>query len=230
VGSILGPGEFTDTNSLLLAARASQAGAIPVVADVQPDDPDVLAAAAREAALGADLVLVIAGSSRGRGDFTAIEGVAVQPGHPVLLGYVKPGRSGPPLPGGERASHPPGTVPAIGVPGYPAGRRGDLRTVRRAALAQLQGSRVDQDRLPLHARLGCHWSSPTDVEDWVLVSLNVATEAAGLPGDHLIATPVKGRGAGAISRLVRADAWWRIPIGQGQFASGTDIQVWPTSS
>ncbi|HXC83586.1 MAG TPA: molybdopterin-binding protein [Trebonia sp.] len=71
VGSVLGPGEFTDTNSLLLAARASQAGAVPVVTDVQPDDPDILAAAAREASLNADLVLVIAGSSRGRGDYTA---------------------------------------------------------------------------------------------------------------------------------------------------------------
>jgi molybdopterin molybdotransferase/putative molybdopterin biosynthesis protein len=240
VGSILGPGEFTDTNSLLLAARASQAGAIPVVADVQPDDPDVLAAAAREAALGADLVLVIAGSSRGRGDFTAavleqvgglvIEGVAVRPGHPVLLGYVKPGRSGPPLPGGARASHPPGTIPAIGMPGYPLATAVIFELFAAPLLAQLQDSRVDQDRLPLHARLGCHWSSPPDVEDWVLVSLNVAGEAAGLPGGHLLATPVKGRGAGAISRLVRADAWWRIPIGQGQFASGTDIQVWPTSS
>jgi putative molybdopterin biosynthesis protein len=239
VGSVLGPGEFTDTNSLLLAARVAQAGAIPVVADVQPDDPDVLAAAAREAALGADLVLVIAGSSRGRGDFTAavleqvgglaVAGVAVRPGHPVLLGYVKPGRSGPPLPGGAQASHPPGTVPAIGVPGYPLAAAVIFELFAAPLLARLQGSRGDPDRLPLHARLGCDWSSPPDVEDWVLVSLKAAGEAAGLPG-HLVATPVKGRGAGAISRLVRADAWWCIPIGQGQFASGTDIQVRPTST
>jgi putative molybdopterin biosynthesis protein len=241
VGSVLGPGEFTDTNSLLLAARASQAGAIPMVADVQPDDPDVLAAAAREAALGADLVLVIAGSSRGRGDYTAavleqvgglaIAGVAVRPGHPVLLGYVKPGRSGPPLPGGARAAPPSGAVPAIGVPGYPLASAVIFELFAAPLLAQVQGSLVpDPDRLPLHARLGCDWSSPPDVEDWVLVSLNVAGEAAGLPGGHLIATPDKGRGAGAISRLVRADAWWRIPIGQGQFVSGADIHVQPTST
>ena len=240
VGSVLGPGEFTDTNSLLLAARASQAGAIPVIADVQPDQPDVLAAAAREAALGADLVLVIAGSSRGRADFTAavleqvgglaIAGVAVRPGHPVLLGYVKPGRSGPPLPGGARASHPPGTVPAIGVPGYPLAAAVIFELFAAPLLAQLQGSRADPGRLPLCARLSCDWSSPPDLEDWVLVSLKVAGEAAGLPGGHLIATPVKGRGAGAISRLVRADAWWRIPIGQGQFAAGTDIHIQPTST
>src|SRR6516164_11667950 len=42
VGSVLEPGEFTDTNSLMLAARASQVGALPAVTDVQPDDPDAL--------------------------------------------------------------------------------------------------------------------------------------------------------------------------------------------
>jgi molybdopterin biosynthesis enzyme len=64
----------------------------------------------------------------------------------------------------------------------------------------------------------------------VLVSLNLAGEMAGQSGGGLVATPVKGRGAGAISRLVRADAWWRIPIGQGQFAASTSIQVQPTES
>jgi putative molybdopterin biosynthesis protein len=239
VGSVLGPGEFTETNSLLLAARASQAGAVPVVTDVQPDDPDILAAAAREASLNADLVLVVAGSSRGRGDYTAavlsqvgglaVHGVAVRPGHPVLLGYVKPGRSGPPLPAGANASRSGGAVPAIGVPGYPLAAAVIFELFAAPLLAKLQGSLVP-DRLPLHARLSCDWSSPPDVEDWVLVSLNLAGEMAGQSGGGLVATPVKGRGAGAISRLVRADAWWRIPIGQGQFAASTSIQVQPTES
>jgi putative molybdopterin biosynthesis protein len=239
VGSILGSGEFTDTNSLLLAGRASQAGAVPVVTDVQPDDPDVLAAATRDAALTADLVLVIAGSSRGRDDFTsavlaqvggvAVHGVAVRPGHPVLLGYVKSGRSGPPLSGGTHVSRPAGTVPAIGVPGYPLAAAVIFELFAAPLLAQLQGSLVP-DRLPLRARLSRDWSSPPDVEDWVPVSLDVAGESGDESGGGLIATPVKGRGAGAISRLARADAWWRIPIGQGQFATGTYIPVTPTGT
>jgi len=239
VDSVLGPGEFTDTNSLLLAARASQAGAVAVVTDVQPDNPDVLAAAARDAALTADLVLVIAGSSRGRDDFTpavlaqvgglAVHGVAVRPGHPVLLGYVKTGRSGSLLPAGANTSRVTGTVPAIGVPGYPLAAAVIFELFAAPLLAQLQGSLIP-DRLPLHARLSRDWSSPPDIEDWVLVSLNLAGEVAGQPGGGLVATPVKGRGAGAISRLVRADAWWRIPIGQGQFASGTYIEARPTTA
>lgn len=43
LGSALGPGEVTDSNSLLLAARVGETGARPLVSDVQPDDPDVIA-------------------------------------------------------------------------------------------------------------------------------------------------------------------------------------------
>jgi putative molybdopterin biosynthesis protein len=239
VGSVLGPGEFTDTNSLMLAARVEQCGAVPAVTEVQPDDPDVIAAATREAALSADLVLVIAGSSRGRGDYTAavldqvgglaIHGVAVRPGHPVALGYVKPGRSGTALPAGPPARRPAGTVPAIGVPGYPLAAAVIFEVFAAPLLAQIQGSLVP-DRLPLHARLSREWSSPPDVEDWVLVSLTDGGGAAGQVSGGLLATPVSGHGAGAISRLVRADAWWRIPVGHGQFAPGSDIQVQPTAT
>ena len=52
----------------------------------------------RAAAAEADLVIVIAGSSAGRDDYTArvverigrlaVHGVAVRPGHPVVLGVV----------------------------------------------------------------------------------------------------------------------------------------------
>jgi molybdopterin molybdotransferase/putative molybdopterin biosynthesis protein len=221
VGSVLEPGEFTDSNSVMLAARAAQAGAVTVVTDVQPDDPDALAAAVREAAGAADLVLVIAGSSRGRGDFTAaviaqvgglaVHGVAVRPGHPVLLGHVKPARSGyTPL------TPPPDPVPAIGVPGYPLAAAVTFELFAAPLLALLQGN-VAPDPAPSRARLGRDWTSPNDVEEWVPVSLN----STG------VAVPSHGHGAGAISRLARADAWWRIPIGQGQFTSGDSIEVLP---
>jgi putative molybdopterin biosynthesis protein len=71
VGSALGPGDVTDSNSLLLASRAWETGARPLVSDVQPDDPDAITAEIRRAALTADTVLVIAGSSAGRSDHTA---------------------------------------------------------------------------------------------------------------------------------------------------------------
>jgi molybdopterin biosynthesis enzyme len=91
----------------------------PVLSEVQPDDPAAIAAEIRRAARAADLVLVIAGSSAGRRDHTAtalcmaggltVRGVAVRPGHPVLLGHTRLAQAG----------RVPSAVPVIGVPGYP---------------------------------------------------------------------------------------------------------------
>jgi putative molybdopterin biosynthesis protein len=215
VGSALGPGDVTDSNSLLLASQAGETGARPVVSDVQPDDPDAITPEIRHAARTADIVLVIAGSSAGRSDHTAaalaragglaVRGVAVRPGHPVLLGYTHPG-----------------PVPVIGIPGYPLAAAVIFELFAVPLLAALQG-RPPADRLRQRAQLACDWSSSPDVEDWVPVSLAPAIEQATYP---VVATPGR-HGAGSISRLMRAHAWWPIPIGQGEFARGELIDVQP---
>jgi len=226
VGSPLGPADVTDSNSLLLAARAGEAGARPLVGDVQPDDPDAITAEILHAALAADLVLVIAGSSAGRSDHTAavvrragglaVRGVAVRPGHPVLLGFAQPDRA--------RAGRGTTAVPVIGIPGYPLAAAVIFELFAVPLLAALQG-RQPPDRLWQRAQLACDWASSPDVEDWVPVSLAPvpAGEQAGHP---VVATPGR-RGAGSISRLMRAHGWWPIPIGQGKFARGELIDVHP---
>ena len=233
VGLELGPGQFTDSNSVMLAALAARCGAVPTVTDVQPDDPDLLAAAVRDAASSADLVLVLAGSSRGRDDHTAtvlaqvgsvaVHGVAVRPGHPVLLGHVKAGHSPSCPPGSTRQSA--GTVPAIGVPGYPLAAAVIFELFAAPLLLKLEGQRAG-DRPPLQARLGCDWDSPPGVEDWVPVSLDAGPDGTDSP----VAVPSKGHGAGSVSRLVRADAWWPIPIGRGPFTRGDRIEVLPVGA
>jgi putative molybdopterin biosynthesis protein len=225
VGSVLGPGEIIDSNSLMLAARASQVGAVPQVSFVQPDDPDALAAQTRLAALSADVVLVIAGSSAGRDDHTAavlgqvggmaVRGVAVRPGHPVLLGHVKP-------PGRMRSAPAAEVVPAIGIPGYPLAAAVIFELFALPLLAALQGARIST-RGEQRAQLACDWASPPDVEDWVPVSL--APAPAGTPASA-VATPGR-RGAGSTSRLAQADAWWRIPAGRGRFGRGELVNVQP---
>lgn len=226
VGAALGPGGVTDTNSLLLAARAGETGAQVFVSDVQPDDPDAIAAEVRHAALAADIVLVIAGSSAGRSDHTAaviaqagglaVRGVAVRPGHPVLLGYAKPGAA--------RADRSATTVPVIGIPGYPLAAAVTFELFAVPMLAALQGV-PPPDPPWLQAQLACDWASPPDVEDWVPVSLTPAP-AGARASCPVVATPSR-RGAGSISRLIRAHAWWPIPIGQGKFTRGEHIDVQP---
>src|SRR6202012_841316 len=110
IGSQTGPGEILDTNSLMLAEQAREAGCEARCLPVEPDDPERIAAVVRENAPECDLLIVIAGSSAGRDDYTArvvastgtlaVHGVAVRPGHPVVLGVV-------------------GRTPVLGAPGYP---------------------------------------------------------------------------------------------------------------
>ncbi len=215
VGSATGPGEIFDTNSLMLAGRCRQVGAVPVVSAVQPDDPDALAAEIRRAALGADLVLVIAGSSRGRDDHAgavlaqvggvAVAGVAVRPGHPALLGHAKL------LPGG--------IAPVIGLPGYPLATAVIFELFAAPLLAAIAGLRQPSGPRLL-ATLDRDWRSPPGIEDWVLVTL--APAADQLP----VATPAR-RGAGSISQLARADAWWPISPDRVAFTAGTPVEVRP---
>jgi putative molybdopterin biosynthesis protein len=191
---------------------------------VQPDQPDVIVTAVMDAAVTADLVLVIAGSSVGRRDHAAdvltrvgglaVHGVAVRPGHPVLLGYAVADR--------KRAGRRGVAVPVIGVPGYPLAAAVIFELFAVPLIAALQGE-PPRDRAVELAQLACDWTSSPDVEDWVPVSL---TPAPGRPeaATAVVATPSR-RGAGAISRLTRADAWWPIPVGQAKFVRGELIGV-----
>jgi putative molybdopterin biosynthesis protein len=218
-GAPLRPGDVTDSNSVMLAARAVQAGARPVTAGVQPDDADEIAAEVRRAASAADLVLILAGSSAGRDDHTAAvleqvggvtaRGVAVRPGHPVLLGHAK----------AEAAE----AVPVIGVPGYPLAAAVIFELFALPVLSALQGN-VTANRTPQRALLGCDWASATDVEEWVPVTLRPSPRP---DGPAFTATPGTGHGAGAVSRISRADAWWPIPNGQGRFTSGDVVGIRP---
>ncbi len=112
----------------------------------------------------------------------------------------------------------------IGIPGYPLAAAVIFELFAVPLLAALQG-RPPPDRLWQRAQLACDWASSPDVEDWVPVSL-AAAPAGELAGYPVVATPGR-RGAGSISRLMRAHAWWPIPIGQGKFARGELIDVQP---
>jgi putative molybdopterin biosynthesis protein len=112
----------------------------------------------------------------------------------------------------------------IGIPGYPLAAAVIFELFAVPMLTTLQG-RPPVDRWRQRAQLTCDWTSSPDVEDWVPVSLAPAPagEQATYP---VVATPGR-RGAGSVSRLMRAHAWWPIPIGQGKFARGELIDVQP---
>lgn len=212
LGTDLAPGELLDTNSLFLGATLRGLGCTVHVTPIRPDDPGVIGATVRDAAVGADLVLVLAGSSAGRDDHTAsvlrslgtvvVQGVAVRPGHPVLLGVL----AGPP------------PVPVVGVPGYPVSAAVALELFAVPLLADLQG-RAPAPPQTVEARLSCAVASPAGVEEYLLVTL---------PGDGT-ARPLP-RGAGAHAALARADAVLRVEPCSTGHAAGETVPVLPVGS
>jgi len=187
IGSTLAPGELLDTNSLMLAAQAKELGCETLMLAIEPDDQARIAEAIREAVTRCDLLIVIAGSSAGRDDYTAqlvdqlgllaVHGVAVRPGHPVVLGAV-------------------GSTPVIGAPGYPVSASLTFDIFAAPLIADLEGASVTR-RQVAPARLARKLASAIGVDDWVRVRL-------GRVGDSLVASPLP-RGAGVLTSLVRAD-------------------------
>jgi putative molybdopterin biosynthesis protein len=221
VGTVLAPGEVLDTNSLMLAGMAEEAGGEALGLPIAPDQPDELAAAVARAAARADVVLVIAGSSAGRGDYTAtvvrrlghiaVHGVAIRPGHPVLLGVLT----------GERL------VPVVGVPGYPASAERAFSCFVLPLLRRLLGRVEETEDYSVPARLACAVSSPGHLDEYLRLRLaRVLDPRTGRGG--LVASPLR-RGAGALSSMVHTEALLRIPIGTTGFAAGAQVRVVPVA-
>ena len=207
IGTEPGTGEILDTNSLMLAAQAREAGCEARILPIEPDSPQRIAAAVTAAAAGCDLLIVIAGSSAGRDDYTArvvsatgtlaVHGVAVRPGHPVVLGVV-------------------GQTPVLGAPGYPVSAALTFDIFAVPMLAGLSGA-PPRRRPVTAAKLARKLASPLGMDDWVRVRL-------GAVGGDLVATPLP-RGAGVLTSLVRADGLLVVPAGVEGHHAGSTVSV-----
>ncbi|HET8950630.1 MAG TPA: molybdopterin biosynthesis protein [Solirubrobacteraceae bacterium] len=207
LGSAPAPGELVDTNSVMLAAQAREAGCTVESLAVIPDDPALLEGAVHDAARRAELVIVIAGSSAGRDDHTAavvakagtllVHGVAVRPGHPVVLGTVD------------------GT-PVLGAPGYPVSAALTFDIFALPLLAAIEGA-APVERPRAHARLARRLASAMGADDWIRVRL-------GRVGGRLVATPLP-RGAGVLTSLVRADGLLVVPSSSEGYDAGAEVEV-----
>ena len=201
------PGELVDTNSLMLAAQAREVGCTVESLPVLPDDSARIGAAVADAAGRADLVIVIAGSSAGRDDYTAevigrvgtllVHGVAVRPGHPVVLGRV-------------------GTTAVLGAPGYPVSAALTFEIFALPLLAALEGA-APVERPRARARLARRLASSLGADDWIRVRL-------GRVAGGLVATPLP-RGAGVLTSLVRADGLLVVPAALEGHDAGTEVEV-----
>jgi putative molybdopterin biosynthesis protein len=201
------PGQVIEYNSIVLGAQVRQIGGEFKRWVVLPDDSEAIQAAIVEAAAEHDLVLVLSGSSAGARDFTAravrevgtllVHGVAVRPGHPVIMGLVK-------------------NVPVIGVPGYPVSAALTGEIFVRPLLhvwAGLPAPRYEWIKGTLTRKL----VSPAGDDDFVRVTV-------GQVGDRTLVTPL-ARGAGVITSLVRADGLLHIPRFSEGLNAGREVDV-----
>ena len=205
--SSLKPGDIVEFNSLMLAGLIQDWGGDGQRFPPVPDDfPDI-----RDAALGAldghDLVIINAGSSAGSEDYTAsvvedlgqllVHGVAVRPGHPVVLGVVQ-------------------GKPVIGLPGYPVSAVLTAELFVKPLLERWLGQ-APQARPTVGASITRKVLSPLGEDEYLRVKL-------GRVGEKMVATPLQ-RGAGIIMSLVRADGMVVIPRFSEGLDAGANVQV-----
>lgn len=200
-------GEIIEFNSRVVLGQVAEWGGVPVRNPIVIDNYDLIKAAVLKAVETSDIVIVNAGSSAGREDFTVhvlselgtvlAHGVAIKPGKPVMIGVVD-------------------GKPVIGLPGYPVSTWLTSDLFVKPLIYRALGMPAPQ-RPTVTATLARRLTSPMGVEDYVRVKL-------GRVGEKLVATPM-GRGAGVISSLVRADGLLVVPAGREGIGEGSDVSV-----
>ena len=198
-------GQIIEYNSLVLAAQIEQGGGRVTKLAIQPDNHDSLKNALQEAlSHEPNLILMLSGSSAGSKDFTSsviqelgqvlVHGIAVRPGHPVIMGIAQ-------------------ETPIIGVPGYPVSAALTGEIFIDKLIATWLGQQPDIETRPrTMAQITRKVTSHTGDDDFVRVTLAKV-------GDKFLATPIS-KGAGVITSLVRADGLAHIP----RFSEGLDMR------
>ena len=218
VGQPVKRGDIIEYNSLVLAAQVASWGGEPVRFPITVDNFDQIRERVAQAAEDCDLVLLNAGSSAGSEDFSArvvdtlgellVHGVAVRPGHPVILGLIRrvDGRQ----------------VPIIGVPGYPvsAALTGEIFVEPLITAWLGRPGREKPETIgsyEIDAALTRKVNSPAGDDDFLRV-------VVGKVGGKTLAAPLS-RGAGVITSLVRADGVTVLPRGVQGLEAGASVKV-----
>jgi molybdopterin molybdotransferase/putative molybdopterin biosynthesis protein len=211
IGQPVKAGDIIEYNSIALAAQVEGWGGEARRYPITADNFDSICQRVQEAARENDLILLNAGSSAGSEDFSSqvvselgellVHGVAVRPGHPVIIGMI----------GKDQQK-----IPIIGVPGYPVSAILTGEIIVEPILARWLG-REPHTPVTLKARLTRKVTSPAGDDDYMRL-------AVGRVGEQVLAAPLS-RGAGVITSLVRADGITVIPRGTQGLPAGSEVNV-----
>ena len=201
------PGDILEFNGSIFSAMVRQWGAEAKVYPIVPDKFDQIKAMVAQAASECDLVILNAGSSAGREDFSArvirelgevqYHGIAMKPGKPAILGCR-------------------GTKPILGVPGYPVSGIIVIEQLLKPLIdhwlkvpaAQSQYAKATLTRAVV---------SGLKYQEFVRVRM-------GYVGDKLMASPLS-RGSGVVSSFMKADGILEVPQGLEGYEAGAEVDV-----
>lgn len=200
-------GVIIDSNSFMFEALIKDLGAISTRYDPVEDDIVNLRTAILIAAEENDVIIVNAGSSSGRDDFTSqvveglgqlsTHGVGIKPGKPTVLGTIK-------------------GKPIVGTPGYPVAAFIVFNKFVTPVVKLLSGYQPSPS-MTIDAKMSRNLVSDLNLEEYVPVKL-------GRVNGINIATPVR-RGSGISMSLVQADGMVTIPQNTTGIPEGTMVEV-----
>lgn len=200
------PGDIIEFNSSIFSGIIKEWDAIPKTYPIVLDKFEKIELALRTALKECDIVILNAGSSAGRDDYSteAIakvgqvlhHGIAIKPGKPAILGYS-------------------GAKPILGVPGYPVSGILIIELFLKPFIENWYN--IKSKKTIVNAILAKTINSSLKYEEYVRVRL-------GKVGDRLMASPLN-RGAGVVSSFMKADGMIVVPQNQEGYEAGETVQV-----
>ena len=201
------PGDILEFNGSIFSAMVRSWGAEAQVYPIVPDKFDQIKAMVAKAAQECDMVILNAGSSAGREDFSArvirelgevlYHGIAMKPGKPAILGCQ-------------------GETPILGVPGYPVSGIIVVEQLLKPLIDHwLKVSAAPQQYAK--AILTRPVMSGLKYQEFVRVRM-------GYVGNKLMASPLN-RGSGVVSSFMKADGILEVPQGLEGYEAGAEVTV-----
>ena len=201
------PGDIMEFNSSIFSAMLSswdaEAKTYPIVPDKYDQIRDMLFKAVSEC----DMVILNAGSSAGRDDYSVsavkevgevlYHGIAIKPGKPAILGYK-------------------GAVPILGVPGYPVSGIIVIDELLHPLIDRWYSREVYKGSKTM-AKLTRPVVSGLKYQEYVRVRM-------GYVGNTLMASPLP-RGSGVVSSFMKADGMVVVPQGTEGYTAGEGVRV-----
>ncbi|WP_434798088.1 molybdopterin biosynthesis protein [Terrisporobacter vanillatitrophus] len=200
-------GDIIEFNSRLFEGLVLEYEAAPVIYPIVEDNYEKIKSSVLKALDECDMVLINAGSSQGREDFTydiiqelgevCIHGLAIKPGKPAILGKIN-------------------NKAVVGIPGYPVSAWVVMENIVKPVIRKSIYKEVAKKEI-IEATLSKRVMSTLKYEEFVRVKL-------GLINNEYVATPIK-RGAGTITTLVNADGVIRVPQNVEGINEGEKVDI-----